>query len=314
MSETVLITGASGFVGSRLAARLANMNYEVHVIVRLSSNLWRINEFKNKLQLHLVDLENFEQIKQAVNKINPGIIFHLACYGGFANEGDENRVLTINTLATYHLLKAAAMAKTKKFIYVGSSSEYGPKTEIISENDLERPSSIYGVSKLAGSQLVRLFADKGIFSAAILRIFSPYGMFDDQRRLIPMIIKACLHKKQLPLGSGTQVRDYFYVEDLVDAFVLTMEKNIAGSEIINLGSGQQRTVREVVDFIVKAIGDCNNIPLWGVLPDNKNEPISWCSNNSKARNLLGWEPTTSINDGLKKTIVWMRENIHFYEG
>jgi nucleoside-diphosphate-sugar epimerase len=186
--KTILVTGASGFVGSRLVKRLVTLNFNVHVFARSSSNLWRLKNELPKITLHNVDICDQSLVTATIAQIKPNSLFHLACYGGFANETNDEKIIATNTLATYYLLDACSKVKTEQFIYIGSSSEYGIKTKAITEEDLERPNNLYGITKLAGSNLTRLYAETGKLPGTILRIFSPYGINDDPRRLIPTVL------------------------------------------------------------------------------------------------------------------------------
>lgn len=308
MTQKILITGASGFVGSRLTTKLVDLNFDVHALVRHSSNLWRLNNLREKISLHNADLSAQKQVSDVIQRINPDVVFHFACYGGFPNEADEERIMTVNTLGTYYLLQACSKTGTKKFFHIGSSSEYGIKSYPMSEDDLERPVNIYGISKLATSNIVRLYAESGKLPSTILRIFSPYGIYDDARRLIPTVINACLLNKELRLGSGKQVRDFIFIEDLIDAFILALERAPLNGEIINLGFGEQHTVKEVVNIILK---ECKYpiMPVWSAFADRKNEPQIWYSNNTLAKKILGWQPKIALHDGLSATILWTKNQL-----
>jgi nucleoside-diphosphate-sugar epimerase len=306
MSQRVFITGATGFVGSRLASRLVEQNFDVHISVRPTSNLWRIKNFQDKLSAHDVNLLDQTKIHCLLKNINPDYVFHLACYGGFPDENEHLNILNTNIIATFNLLEACAQTKTKKFIYIGSSSEYGFQSEAMTEECREMPRNIYGVSKLAASHLTRLYAEEEILSTTILRIFSPYGQYDAHKRLIPNVIRACIEKKSIQLGSGKQVRDFIYVEDLIDAFLGSLDKTEGKGEIINLGSGLQHTVSEVVHQILEICGHpvkCH----WNALTDRKNEPSQWVANITKAVKILNWEPHTDLRTGLAATIDWAKQ-------
>ena len=310
--KKILITGATGFVGSRLAAKLVLENFEVHVITRPTSDLWRLKNWQSQIHFHQTDLNNPTAITAVIDQLKPHWVFHLACYGGFSDQIDPMITIQTNILATYYLLEACSKIDIEKFIFVGSSSEYGIQSEPMSENLLERPHSMYGVTKMTASHLVRLFAESSRLPATILRIFSPYGEYDDPKRMIPMVINACLQQRPLKLSSGKSVRDYVYIDDIITAFILAATKAPGAGEIINLGSGKQHSVMEVVNKIVNF---CQYplLPAWGALPDKTNEPKSWIADINKAVKMLGWQPLTSLDDGLKRTINWTKEQTLIYE-
>jgi len=311
MSKKVLITGVTGFVGSRLAERCIALGYDVHAIIRRQSNCWRIQPFQNKMQLHEIDLQDEKGIEVLVATVKPEWVFHLACYGGFPQENDEQKILQINTLGTYYLLHACAQIEMEKFIYVGSSSEYGIKNDPMKESDVERPNNLYGCAKLAATNITRLFAEQKQLPTTILRIFSAYGPYESIARLVPSVILACLNKTDLKLTSGKQPRDFIYVADIVDALLSAADKSLGRGEIYNLGSGRQTTVREMVSLIVELCGH-SITPQWGAMPDRANEPISWVADMSKLYSETGWQPRYSLKEGLQETIKWFQQSLDLY--
>lgn len=305
MSERAFITGATGFVGARLANRLVEMGIETHLSIRDSSNLWRLQPFQSKVHLHKLDLSSEQNIHQVLNDVKPDYVFHSACYGGFVEENDPNKILNTNILATQFLLDSCTKLAIKKFVYIGSSSEYGLQSVPMLEDLATNPNSIYAIGKLAATHLTQFYAREKNLPATVLRIFSPYGMFDSPKRLIPQVIKSCLLNKPLLLGSGKQVRDFIYIEDLIDAFVLSLNNSASNGEIINLGSGIQRSIYETVQSIFELL----NHPIeaqWNYHKDRGNEPVSWVADITKSDQILGWKPKTSFTTGLNATIAWLK--------
>lgn len=312
MSKKILITGVSGFVGSRLAARCVSLGYEVHAFVRSQSNLWRIQSFQDKLQLHEVDLLDQASLDKALQTIKPEWVFHLACYGGFPQENDEAKIIQVNTLGSYYLLNACTDINVEQFVYVGSSSEYGIKDVAMKESDLERPANIYGCAKLAVTNLTRFFAEQQRLPTTILRIFSVYGPYEAITRFVPSVILACLRKKELKLTSGKQPRDFIFVEDIVDALLVAANKSAGNGEILNVGTGKQTSIREMTSLILELCGN-PIVPQWGAIPDRPNEPTCWVADASKFHTTLGWKAQHDLRSGLEKTISWFKTHLDLYE-
>ena len=311
MISRVFITGATGFVGSRLAARLVNDNkeknekIEVHVTARPLSNLWRLKNIQEGLIFHEMDFNNPQKIDGIIHNSKPDIVFHLACYGGFSDETDPLKIIQTNFIGTQLLLDACVKNQIKKFIYIGSSSEYGYQSQPMREDFREEPYNLYGITKLAGSHLVRCYAKETLLPTTIFRIFSAYGIFEDPKRLIPSVINACLKEQPLTLGSGNQRRDFIYVEDIIDALMLSISQSPGEGEILNLGNGHQYCVREVVNTIL-SLGEYSIKPEWNALSDRKNEPASWVADITKTAKMLNWQPKTSLREGLAETIQWAK--------
>ena len=147
----VLVTGATGFVGACLARRMVEQGYEVHVFSREKSNRWRIADLADRLVDHFVDLTDADCVQTAIERIRPDGIFHLATYGGFADQQDTTAIVGANFLGTVNLLRACERVGFQFFINTGSSSEYGIKQEPMRETTIAEPIGDYGVSKLAAT-------------------------------------------------------------------------------------------------------------------------------------------------------------------
>jgi nucleoside-diphosphate-sugar epimerase len=312
MSTSFLITGATGFIGANLARRLIKEDAEVHILTRKQSNRWRLQDILQKVQEHQVDLRDYERLFKVVQATRPKFIFHCTTYGGYPFQREENKIIETNILGTINLLKALSDIDYRYFVNTGSSSEYGIKSKPMSEEDLLEPISAYGVSKAAITLFCQAMATREKRPIVTLRLFSPYGPYEEATRLIPTVIISCLRDKSLRLSSPQGLRDFNFVEDVVDAYLKVIETpNIAG-EIFNIGCGEQHSVGEVVNKIVELIG--NKVrPEWGSVPKRAIEPNVWQADITKAKNVLKWKPKYSLEKGLAKTIKWFMENMNLYE-
>lgn len=307
----VLITGATGFVGACLARRLLELGHEIHLFVRPESNRWRIADIAHELTFHSVDLRDASGVEQAVTAIKPEGIFHLATYGGFSFQQEVASIYAANLLGTINLVRACEKSGFKYFVNTGSSSEYGLKLEGMKESDLLEPLGDYAVSKAAATLYCRSEAIQKNLPMITLRVFSPYGPWDDPKRLIPYVISSLLHEKAPVLSRPDSVRDYIYIDDVVDAYLAVTGAPIVPGAIYNVGSGQQTMIGDLVGRIVEVIG-AGVSPVWGTREIARPEPTKWVAEINALKSHGQWQPTVTLEDGLQKTIFWMRDNLSSY--
>lgn len=306
----VLITGATGFVGSNLIYRLVHDNYEVHFFKRKNSSLWRIKDIISRLNSHEVDLQDKKRLLKILGEIKPKIIFHLAnlgLYGGIDSPIEES--IKINLLGTINLIESTHKIDYDCFINTGSSSEYGIKQSPMSEDDLCRPDSNYALTKLASSLWAQSYAVKNKKPLATLRLFSPFGPFDHPSRFITQTILNLIRGKDIYIKSSNAVRDYIFIEDVVEAFMLCIKNthNLSG-EIFNIGYGRQTTIRDVLELLTKQIDSNSRI----FYEDSAKDKNMWQANIQKAKKKLKWYPKKPLKDGLQETVDWFKKNVHFY--
>ena len=313
MGDRILVTGGTGFVGSCLVRRLAGEGHEVHMLVRHSSNRWRLADVAGHVTEHYGDLADFEAVDNCVARVRPEVICHLATYGGFAFQQDARAIVEANLLGTMNLLTACEKVGFRLFINTGSSSEYGEKRHAMSEGDLPEPVGVYGVSKVASTLYCRSEAAAKGLPVLTLRLFSPYGPWDDPQRLIPFAAVRLLEGEPPRLSSPASVRDYVYIDDVVDCYLSLISGTAvaAGDGIYNIGSGRQSSIGDVVAELERLAGTGVRA-VWGERPVARPEPAVWMADISRAREQLGWEPRTGLQDGLAATVEWLRGNSHHY--
>lgn len=308
-----LVTGSTGFVGSCLVHKLVQMGFRVHVVIRNESNTWRINDILDKLFVHIADLANLFDINKIVKDVQPDIIYHLAAYGAYHFQTDTTKMIQTNITGTMNLINACSGHEFETFINIGSSSEYGPKNQKIKETYLLEPNNHYGVTKSCATLFCQCEAKNKKLPINIVRLFSAYGYFEERTRLVPTIIKSCLTGQNPRLLSPNSVRDFIFIEDIIDFLLkLTANPKITG-EIFNLGSGRQNSIRDLVTEVIE-LTNSNIQPIWGAAePRPTIEPNAWVADISKSRKMLDWKPKNSLKQGLKKSIKWYEKNINYYE-
>jgi transketolase len=316
MTKTFFITGSTGFIGANLVRKLIeNKENKVHILTREKSNLWRIKDILNNSNLfsHTGDLLEIEGLKKILHEIRPDYIIHTAVYGGLPSEKDISKITQTNYIGTVNLLEASKGLDYKYFINTGSSSEYGKKNSAMKESDILEPNTQYGISKAAATHYCNNFAKKENKPIVTLRLFSPYGEYEEKDRLFPYVIKTYLQNESLKIGNSAAVRDFIQIKDVVNAYlsVINSEKLFYG-EIFNVGSGKQHSVKEVIDLVYKN----NLIKPDIILSEDKKRAFDtevWVADISKIKRELGWQADISFSEGIEKTIDWFRKNYNVYE-
>jgi nucleoside-diphosphate-sugar epimerase len=310
--KRVLVTGSTGFVGACLAHRLVALGCDLHLIIRENSNPWRLREIVKDTTVHTVDLSDSEGVTGLISALHPEIIFHLATYGGYPLQQDLNQMVETNLKGTATLLNACLKTGFESFINTGSSSEYGPKQSAMKETDLLEPTTNYGVTKAAATLYCQSVAHQTKMPVVTLRLFSPFGSFEEGVRLIPTVIQSCLRGENPRLASGTAVRDFIYIDDVIDAYCLAAENPKPAGMILNVGSGAQHSVSQVVTRIIELTG-APVAPEWGSVPGRNFDTVWWMADTTQIKDALGWQPKHRLDDGLQKTIDWFSNHRDQYQ-
>lgn len=304
-SKKVFITGGNGFIGANLTKFLKSKNYKVSVLVKKNSNLWSLKEIIKNTTIYKADITNKKELERIMKKVNPDYIIHLASYGNSSNENDFKKIIDVNISGLINLLMASQSINYKKFIIAGSSSEYGFKEKPMTETDYLYPNSYYSAAKGSATLLAQSYALKENKPIVILRPFSVYGPFEENNRFIPTVIKKALNKEKILVTKEEVKRDFIFIDDVVSAFYKTMKTRLNKGEIINIGTGKQYSNKQVVRKIEKIL----NLKLkLGTFPKRAWDTNNWVANNQKAKKMLKWSPKFSIEEGLKKTIEWYKNN------
>ncbi|SFL41940.1 Nucleoside-diphosphate-sugar epimerase [Halanaerobium salsuginis] len=307
-NKKFLVTGGTGFIGSHLVIRLVKMGKDVHVIAHSEDNFWRLENI-DKINIEIIDINDFDKLNKFISKLNPDIIVHLAAYVNA--ERDLNGIdmaIGNNFNGTLNLLKSLNNIDYDLFINTGTCEEYGDGEAPFQESQREHPVSPYSLSKTCSTYLCELFSkiyDKPIIT---VRPFLTYGPKQTSQMLIPELIRRGIKGEKMELTAGEQSRDFIYIDDLIDAFIVLINKynEFNEYEIINIGTGKQILIKDIVKLVEEFLPK-SEFEL-GALSYRKGETIEFYSDNSRIKK-LGWNPNFKIKSGLRDTINWWHNYI-----
>jgi dTDP-glucose 4,6-dehydratase len=318
--QKVLITGGSGFIGSHLTEQLVHSGARVTALLEYTpyNDLGSLRHLpKNVLsQIEFVpgDLRDPEMIRKLLR--GKDVVFHLGALVGIPySYVNPREVFEVNAVGTLNLLLAARDGGASKVVTTSTSEVYG--TALYTPIDEDHPlqaQSPYSASKIAADKRAEAFHKTYGVPVATLRPFNTYGPRQSDRAIIPTIIIQALKKKEIKLGSLAPRRDMNYVLDTVDGFIKTAESPRAVGQFINIGTGRDISIGELAGTILKVMGKKTRIV---TAKDRKrprgSEVMQLLCDNSKAKELIGWEPRTTLETGLKHTIDWVKGHTDGYD-
>lgn len=308
MSKRVLVTGGTGFVGANLVRFLLSRGHEVHLLLRSGFNPWRINDIQSHLRLHLVDMTQFSELERIIDAIRPDWVFHLATHGAYSHQTDIQKITQTNINGTVNLVEACSKLGFEVFVNTGSSSEYGFKDHPAREDEFADPNSCYAVTKLSATLFCRYIAQQRKLHIPTLRLYSVFGPYEEPTRLFPTLIQHGLRGQWPPLVSPYIARDFVYIDDVIDAYLLaaTCPSPDFGA-VYNVGTGVQTSLGELVN-IARSVMNIEAEPQWQSMPNRHWDTTNWVADPTKIKNILRWEPRFDITTGLSTFIEWYQNN------
>jgi len=320
--KKVLITGGLGFIGSNLAIKLVDLGADITLVDSLiptyGGNLWNVEPIKDKVRINISDVRDPHAMKYLIS--GQHFLFNLAGQTSHVDSMENPETdLAINTQAQLQILEACRHYNPEvKVVFASTRQVYGRPREIpVREDHPLVPVDLNGVHKLAGEHYHRLFNDIYGIRSVILRLTNTYGprmrVIDARQTFLGIWIRRLL--EGLPIlifGDGSQLRDYNYVDDVVNAMLLAAKADDCCGEILNLGSREVFSLTETAKVFLKLFpdGEINYVPF----PNDRAriDIGDYQGDFSKIYNELGWSPDVSFEDGLRKTLEYYRDNRDMY--
>ena len=290
-NKRVLVTGGNGYLGRNLVAHLKQIQAEVFVMDK--------NGVEDSCTF-IVDITNENEVSQAIQKIQPEIVFHLAASLNRVRNFDQfEEINAINHMGTYHLLKALNGIYYENFIFASSSEIYGDNPSPFVEYQVPSPASPYLLTMVYAEQLVQTYSKTYNKNYTILRIFNFFGRDMSPQFFIPQMIETLKKNEPFEMTEGEQTRDFLYLEDIVQSMILSAEH--ATNSTYNVCSGKAISLRELVLETKAKLGSQSEIR-FGALPYRENEVWEMVGDNSKIKKELGFEVKFDLKQGIEKLI------------
>ena len=309
MSESVLVTGAAGFVGANLVRRLVADGHRVHVLVPPRSNLWRLRDIVTDIAIWPAQLEDREAVENTVRRVRPAKVFHLAAHGAYPSQRDVERMVYVNVLGTVNLVEACLRVGVECIVNTGSSSEYGYQDGAPGESDRIDPNSHYAVTKAAATLYCRHASLSSGTPVTTLRLYSIYGPWEEPTRLLPTLVLHALRGELPPLVSPSVARDYVYVDDAVEACLAAARADVPRGSVFNVATGRQTRLAELVD-IARSVHGVAAEPAWGSMPARSWDTDVWFGDPAAIATVLGWRASTPLELGYRRLACWFDDPAH----
>lgn len=299
----VLVTGATGFIGSHVVDALTRQGADLHALVRPGRE-----RLVRGATPWVADLRDADGVARVVAGVRPRVVFHLA--GDTAGRGRVDAAafedaLAVNLAGTLALWRALATEGPAlcRVVTAGGLEEYGNGPVPFVETQREQPVSAYSASQVAATHLSQVWHRTHGLPVVVLRFALVYGPGQAATFLIPALIEACLDDRDFALTAGTQTREYVFIDDVVSAVLRAATVPGADGTVLNIGDGVERQVADVAHAVVRRLGCPARLQVGGRAP-RTGEVVRMVSDPARAQAVLGWAASTSFDDGLARTIAW----------
>ena len=319
--KKVLVTGGAGFIGSNIVQALVVLGAEVTVLDAMlplyGGNEFNLHEVKEKVKFVKGDIRDAELVRKMV--VDKDVIFNLAAQVSYIDSKDEPFLdLDINGNGHLTMLEAVKdTASNAKIVFSSSRLVYGKILTLpVSEDHATNPLSIYGIHKLLAEKYYRYYADTFGLNAISIRIPNPYGprqQMKHSKYSIPgWFMRQAMEEKTITVfGDGKQERDYLYIDDIVEAFLLLAVKGESG-EVYNVGSDERVTFIDMVDAVLREVGKGEKVHVAWPKNYEKNETGNYVADTTKIGELTGWQPRIRLAEGIKRMAVYYKKHKKHY--
>lgn len=305
----ILITGGTGFIGSHLIPKLVEKGNDVWELQRYVTG--RIGSF-HRIKTVYADLTDDFAVRKAVKMAKPETVIHMAAISAVAYSYEHpQEVIEANLMGTINLAEACLRENSNvdQFMFAGTSEEYGNNGfETQTETNQLSPASPYAVSKVASEKYLSYMKEAYDFPVTILRPFNTYGRREDYHFMIEKTVVQMLTQKVVRLIDPAPVRDWMYIDDHVGAYLTCLANKKTIGEVFNFCTGKGIAVKDTVEKIAELAGFKGEVQ-WNSGPQRPTESKIIIGSYEKAKQVLGWEPKWTLEEGLAQTIKWWREKL-----
>jgi len=317
---TALITGIMGFIGSHLAKKLVEEKVEVYGVVRrvASRNMEVIRDLMEDVTIISGDVSDYVSTLNAVKTANPDVIFHLAALSpvrdSFERPFEYQQANYIATMNVAHSMLTLQDPQTRKIIAASTAEVYGMQgNNLLKETMSLHPSSPYAVSKAAGDLYLQMMFNSFSLNGTVLRPTNSYGRKFETAFMVEYLVTQMLKSKKVYIGAPDSVRDYMYIDDHVNGYLLSKSKKKANGKVYNVGTGIGVSNKELASIIADKLGfDKKNLVFGSYPPGYPYRPLvsdqpSLVMDATKIREELGWKPTVTLSEGLDKVVDYFQK-------
>lgn len=295
----LLLTGATGFLGSHLLERMLHEGFDVVIVKRSTSDLWRISHLEG--QYHSFDIDLGDVAELFLNQKFDVLVHAATLYKKFEEPDDVTKMIEVNVGFPSQLLVQAVKTGVRGFINTGTFFEYDCALQPVPETSRKKPFNFYANTKLAFETILENFSDQLCINT--FKLFSPFGEKDNPK-LMPLIFNSAIEDKNINLSEGLQKIDLIYVHDIVNAYMKSISRMIQREfepefEVFNLGSGMPLSIRDIVSLVEEVNGKSINVE-WGERP-SKDIDVAY-ADISKVKNMLGWYPEIGVKKGIENSL------------
>jgi len=302
-NNNLLIIGGTGFIGRHAVERAIKQGFKLTV---LTKNNQKLNNELEEATYISADVSHKESLLATLEGKVFDYVINLGGYinhSNYSNSGDE--VYDVHFNGVRNLIDCLDKSKIKSFIQIGSSDEYGNNSAPQIETQREAPISPYSCAKVASTHFLQTLYKTEGFPAVILRPFLVYGPGQGIERFIPQIIKGCINNQEFPTSKGEQLRDFCFIDDVIQAIFSSLDNDNAHGEVINIASGKPISIKQMVNTIVDMIG--SGEPQFDQIAYRSGENMALYGDITKAKKLLDWKPSVGLEQGLAETIKWVKK-------
>ena len=306
----ILITGATGFVGSHLLPPLVDAKHEVFSLERYVTGRYVLGA-ERWVKAVFCDLRDHMTVRRVVREVQPEAVIHLASISPVAYSYDHpHEVIETNLTGTVNLAEACLreVPHFRHFLFASTSETYGNGPVPRTEEGPQNPNSPYSLSKLAAEKYLLYLRDACGFPCTVLRPFNTYGRKENTHFVVERIIVQMLGGEVVKLGDPEPVRDLLHIDDHVRAYLICLGNEKALGEVFNFCSGRGVSVRELVDLLRKMTGFRGEV-VWDTIPARLLDIQVLIGDAGKAARVLDWQPRISLEEGLRLTVDYWRRKL-----